>query len=372
MLIYNIIVITLMICCTLELFQHKYRLVIVKQKNSNHLGKLDLDRVISCILIIILTLIAAFRDFSVGTDLSRYIPRFYHLGISTWKNLIMLSDYYSFEYGFSIFCKLIYLINPNPEIFIIVSSFIIGCGFYKLTKLSYMPILTIFIIVCYGIYGSSMNIIRQFLSFSIILLGIEKINDDNFLRFFIIVIIASTFHIMALIFIPLYFLARINYNKLVLVGCMIISLFIFVFRKYLIILLVKNTSFSWYLSKLGKGSGITTLLFLFLLLCILYYYRSYLIYRNIDPNTYLWIITLAVLSNILALSLGVFARIMIYFTPFISIIIPNLLLTIKKKENVFFYILAWILIVIFFYFYYSVVLLSGDAISAGWVPYSFR
>ena len=333
----------------------------------------DIKKIIVLLIVISFMLISALRDISVGKDLINYIPRYTRLGESDWSNLFSVARSYSFEEGFAVFCKVLYSFNPDPTFFLIVTSIIISIGFYNLSKLSKMPIFTMFILFGFGIYGASMNIVRQFIAFSILTFSIKYITTRQLWKFLLVIIIATTFHTMTLWFLPLYVLYAIKYSRNAMISILAISIFMASFGSPLVSLLIEKTSFAWYLSGLGKGSGESILLFLFSILLLVYFYRNEIIKVNQQDNLFIWSLSLAIIFNSLALNLGIFARLMTFFTPFIAILIPDLVHAIREnKANKYLSISVGIVFIIFFVLYYQLVLMGGEAEAAQWFPYIRR
>lgn len=333
----------------------------------------DIKKIIVLLIVISFMLISALRDISVGKDLINYIPRYTRLGESDWSNLFSVARSYSFEEGFAVFCKVLYSFNPDPTFFLIVTSIIISIGFYNLSKLSKMPIFTMFILFGFGIYGASMNIVRQFIAFSILTFSIKYITTRQLWKFLLVIIIATSFHTMALWFLPLYVLYAIKYSRNAMISILAISIFMASFGSPLVSLLIEKTSFAWYLSGLGKGSGESILLFLFSILLLVYFYRNEIIKVNQQDNLFIWSLSLAIIFNSLALNLGIFARLMTFFTPFIAILIPDLVHAIREnKANRYLSISVGIVFIIFFVLYYQLVLMGGEAEAAQWFPYIRR
>ena len=333
----------------------------------------DIKKIIVLLIVISFMLISALRDISVGKDLINYIPRYTRLGESDWSNLFSVARSYSFEEGFAVFRKVLYSFNPDPTFFLIVTSIIISIGFYNLSKLSKMPIFTMFILFGFGIYGASMNIVRQFIAFSILTFSIKYITTRQLWKFLLVIIIATTFHTMTLWFLPLYVLYAIKYSRNAMISILAISIFMASFGSPLVSLLIEKTSFAWYLSGLGKGSGESILLFLFSILLLVYFYRNEIIKVNQQDNLFIWSLSLAIIFNSLALNLGIFARLMTFFTPFIAILIPDLVHAIREnKANRYLSISVGIVFIIFFVLYYQLVLMGGEAEAAQWFPYIRR
>ena len=68
--------------------------------------------------------------------------------------------------------------------------------------------LSLFVYIASGIYTVSMNGIRQSLAAAIIFAATKYILDGNFKKFLLVILLASTIHQTALIFIPIYFIVR--------------------------------------------------------------------------------------------------------------------------------------------------------------------
>ena len=85
----------------------------------------------------------------------------------------------------------------------------------------------------------------------------------------------------------------------------------------------------------------------------------------------MWGIAIAIAFNSMALSFGIFARIMAFFTPFTAILLPDLICTIKKKGTAFYLVLG-IAVIFFYIIYYQLVLIGGSAQADAWYPYMTR
>lgn len=370
--IYNINLCILTFLSILELLsQHKFiNTIIIKIYNINLI--IDSKKVLILIIAFGFVLLSALRDVSVGRDLINYIPRYCNLGKGSWSNLFVLAYEYSFEYGFAIFCKILYLINPDPSFFIIISSIIVGIGFYQLSKLSKMPINTYFIIYAFGFFGSSMNIIRQFLAFSILVFSIKYIIHRKFWKFLITVIIAMTIHTVSFLFLILYFVYNIKFDKKSFLMLIISSGILAICGNQILSVIVSYTSYAGYLSGIGHGSGESTLIFLLTILFGVYIYRKKIFEIDIQDNLCIWSLAISIVFNSMALSFGILARVMSFFTPFTAVLVPDLIYALKRKKGTGFYLIIGILMIIFYVLYFKIILIKGDAQSSAWYPYIAR
>lgn len=372
--IYSIVLIALTVLSLFEVFEQRHNsngiIFKVGQQSLIFNGK----KLVVLLIVLTFMLISALRDTSVGRDLINYIPRYSHLGQAEWGSLFPLARSYSFEYGFAIFCKVLYLIDQDPAFFLVITSIIVSIGFYNISKLSKMPLVTMFILFGFGIFGSSMNIVRQFLSFTILTFSISCITERKLWKFLAIVIVASTFHTMALLFIPLYFLYTIKYNRTSLIAVVFVSVLMALFGSSLLGAVIGRTTFGWYLTRIGSGSGESTLVFLGAILFAVYVYRNKIMDIDEQDNLCIWGLSIAIICNVLALRLGIFARLMTFFTPFIAVLIPDLVYAMKRKDEInrYIYVVVGLMVIAFFIFYYQFVLMGGEAEGARWFPYVRR
>ena len=108
-------------------------------------------------------------------------------------------------YAFMTILKQIFKVNEQG-LFFFCSSITIGCLFFGYYKLHINRTdLLLFLFVVLGHYVTSMNGVRQWLVSSLLFLTVPLIKNKRFLLYAIIVLIMSTMHKSALVFIPLYF-----------------------------------------------------------------------------------------------------------------------------------------------------------------------
>lgn len=341
------------------------------RKKNEQLGilndKISFHSIIVIIVASTLILISGFREITVGRDLINYIPRFVELGNSSWSELLNVAQRYSFEYGFAIVCKIMYKINSSPHFFLLITSICVGVGFFRISIYSKLPLFTYFLLYSYGLFGSSLNVIRQFIALSILTFGIKYIVNRKILKFLLVVLIASSIHSTSIVFIALYFLYDIDFTSKIFLKFIVICPFMAVFANKLVSVIVSRTSFAWYLSGMGEGSGGSTLIFLISILISSVMMKNKIVKFDKNINLWIWGLGLAVLFNSLAISFGIWARVMKFFLPFLTLIIPDLVLTLKKQKLL--YAMASVIIIGFFIFYFYFVVLGNTAISEGWFSY---
>lgn len=171
--------------------------------------------IVSTFLAIIL--IAALRGSDIGRDLEgHYASNFVLIANTDWDSLIRFTTTGMYDIGFVIFCKLISYISQGVQCFIIATSLItfgsIGRYIYKHSE---DVILETFLLVTSFLMFMYMSMIAQVLAIAIMLYAVDYLNEKKYIKFVLLVILASTLHssaIICLIFIPLSLLeAKRNY-----------------------------------------------------------------------------------------------------------------------------------------------------------------
>lgn len=163
-------------------------------------------------------MISAIR-YDVGTDyLYRYVPNY--ISIANGKNVTSLEILFNLLIRVCAFITKDYLL-----LFIITSAIIVGLVFKKIYNDSKIVILSIIIFFIGSFFFQSMNLVRQYISISIIfssyklMLSTEK--RDNIL-WFCLMIVASLFHTISLAFIPIFLFRKKEIKLKSLAICLII------------------------------------------------------------------------------------------------------------------------------------------------------
>lgn len=170
---------------------------------------------------VLLFILSAFRGVTVGTDTSGYKLLFSRL-----------EEGYPIrqEIGWQYLNKLIINLGGSFEDLLIVSSlFVLVPIFYTVKKYSPNPMLSLFIYFSLYLYLQSFNITRQAIAVSIVFSAIPFLINNRFWFFSFFIVLASTFHITALLCLPLIFINKIPDKKLLYIilisGALIIGVF---------------------------------------------------------------------------------------------------------------------------------------------------
>jgi len=301
-------------------------------------------KIITVLFFIVLLLISSLRSVNVGTDMNVYFSRYSIIGETSFNELYKLNELWGFEYGYMIFNKIMFSISTSYYFFTFVTSGFILFSFYKfMYKYSSNITVSYTLFILLYFFGTSLNLIRLFLAISINLFSIKYLIDRDFARFLPIVLLATTFHTTAIVFLILYPLYNFKFttNSIVfLTGALV---FIKLFSTQILnFLLSFHVYGKRYGDELGSGDGKGILLFHILILVIALIQKQHKNNRN-----HLWLIMLvtSVIFNLLALNLTIAARVMWYFKPTFLILIPEILENKPKKNLVLHVLLSCIILV---------------------------
>lgn len=207
MFIYSILII---LCLLLYILQKKEKLA----KNIN---------IFYWSLITLLFLVSALR-YDVGQDYNHWID------VYNWiMNGENGGNYVEIGYKYlNVLIQLIPIFNEYT-LFIITSAFIIfGFGYiiYRNVEKKYW-FLSIFMLICSGIFFASLNLVRQYIAVVIVALGMTFLKKQNYMLFILSVIVAALFHTSALImlaFLAFYLIFRKQKFNKILIGIYMLSL----------------------------------------------------------------------------------------------------------------------------------------------------
>lgn len=192
-----------------------------------------------------------------------------------------------------------------------------------------------FLFITMGYYAVSMNGVRQFLAAAIIFSILPLHGQKKFIPYCIIILLVSTIHASAIIFLPLYFIVNYKgWSKLSYFFCIggIVFYLIYDFVGPALVGLIGNTQYSEYsdvLLSTGQGANIIRSLVAFVPVMLSYIKKDMinqeLKYGNIIINFNI----LNFIFTLLANKYWIFARFCIYFNLY------SILLLCYCVENIF-------------------------------------
>lgn len=184
-----------------------------------------------------LFVVSAFR-YGVGVDFHSYTWIFNALNVTGEATHV--------ELGYIVLNRLIGFFSTNPAWLFIVTTTIILSFFAKgiYDNSDNLP-LTLYLFITLGYFFYSMISIRHFMALGIYFYAQKYLKKQDFVTFLMLILIASSFHKIALIAIPIYFVFTQRYKVshfcmmfFVLIGCAVCNryvleaIFTFVYSAY--------------------------------------------------------------------------------------------------------------------------------------------
>lgn len=329
---------------------------ITKLKNAN--------RVYIVLTIGVLSFLSATRASSVGNDTVEYLNVF-----SACQHIDLTLFGMRYEFGYVLLNKILYSISANPQIILIVSSIIIGIGFYKfIYKYSMIPMLSVFLFFSLGHWGQMMNTVRQSIAIVILLYAFDFIKKRKLLPFIGLVCLAALFHRTAIVFLVAYPLSFFKINM----KTILIALFTAVGGFFYLGLILNKVlmvfpTYNYYLGSVYLNGNIrlATIMNIIMICSILCFglilnkhqRRSELMnnnqtFKTMQPYSFNQkdfemtsvFLLVSIVISITSLKFNLLDRVGAYFDVFSIIYIPNIVARIKDKNLLIFTIMAVVLV----------------------------
>jgi len=168
------------------------------------------NRILMCGIFVLLFLVSACRYY-VGNDYTRYEEYF---------RLMMIegSDGVPTEPGFNLLVKGIqYILGSGEKTNLLIFALFAGVTIFLFLKgiydLSVDFSFSFFLFMSFGYYFNSMNTIRYYLALALALVSIKYVLRKEYAKFFLVVLLAASFHKSVLIILPIYILADFAWKR---------------------------------------------------------------------------------------------------------------------------------------------------------------
>ena len=291
----------------------------------------------------VLLLLTCLRGMKVGNDTQSYAHMFNYMARTVSKSTMSMEhiDWLNgIEKGYQFIEKLILVITGNYQIFISIVAVISYAILVKFLK-AYSPNLAISVILFYLMFwGDYVNLLRQVLAISLVVLAIQRLNKRHVIGFIMLILIASLFHktaFVALGYILLFYVDPSKSRKLtVLCGAALLG---FGGRITGLLSFLKiETSYS----TISAGTSIYMSIVKNLLLLGIILFMNNNVARDddelgdinvemgvaneielVDVRVKEWIPVICLAISILALGAPVFTRLDLYYSIMLLIIIPD-------------------------------------------------
>lgn len=296
----------------------------------------------------------AFRDPLTLVDTPEYYSACGEARLMSWSDVIS-KGYVELktETGFALLLKFIIDVFRYPQmLFIITSAFMFFVLYDSIRRYSTIYWFSVLVFMVDS-FAQSLFIVRGFMAMFVFLLSFPFIINRQFLPFLILSLLAFSFHMTSIVFIPVYFLYGVKnakYLSLVLVGGLIVVVLGF---SLILPFIVENllTSYTYYLLAAEEYEGgnwkMPALLSSILIFRIIVM-RNHFFEEGINRLCSIALI-LAIALYVAGLGFGLINRIALYFSNLTFLILPNTVQYLRSYTLQFVVALVYVLFSGFFF-----------------------
>lgn len=285
-------------------------------------------------LCVALVFFVSMRDVTVGADTGNYLGSLHYYAGIPWSDVLTAKLVYPYDYepGYFLLTKICAHFYMSDHVFFLLIAVLIYLPLMEFFgRYSDSPFLSFLIYCALSLFAYSLGIFRQMIALSICLFATRWVNSNKPVPFAISIGVAMAFHSSAICFVLLWFYKRFDVIKFLKIAIPF-SFVCLIFGRIIAMIAVKVLpQYAGYIGSkydVEDGSYTMFMLLLFIALVALYTLRDESMF-NKCPD----IIRLSIFSLGIALclqgasySLGIMGRIVSYYTIFLTILIPYLMM----------------------------------------------
>ncbi|WP_195283393.1 EpsG family protein [Harryflintia acetispora] len=283
--------------------------------------------------IVTLALIAvASLRYGIGFDYPNYIKYLFpQIRALPWGELLSSPA----EPGFTILTKALMAISDTPFfLYTVYAVLTIGIVGYVVYRHSALPWLSMFCFVTLQYFASSMNLMRQTLAAAICLLAIPYLQKRRPLPYFLIVLLAASFHKTALILVAVYFLTLLPLNRYTAAAYAGGGLLIFLFSDFLMELALRFTNKTYTAGTVFyEGSSFSYIVILILLAAGVLLAGKRLLIKDERNVVYLDYMIYGIFFSALIVRHSIVERFALYFMMALILTVPMMVLSLRPDES---------------------------------------
>lgn len=215
-----------------------------------------------------LILIFTLQDYSVSLDIAEYMRQWAIIPNLTFLQMLV----HKFEIGFVLLCWFLERTFASERVLLLVMGTLIMVPFCRsFEEETDNPMVTLMAFMALGMYMHAIVFWRQLAAMAILTFSFRFIREHRLWSFLLTVLAAMTFHKVAVVFVPLYFVYRIPISKWLLLLCAIAGILLSIFGKPIIEFGIA-VIYPRYLKYPRLADGGYTLLALFWVITLLSYW----------------------------------------------------------------------------------------------------
>lgn len=310
----------------------------LSNKNKNY------QNVIVIIALLLLFIFAALRSINIGADTRQYVSHFLKISNTNISDFGNYNNgwYGDIETGYKFYNKFISFFSKNPQAITVANSFIqillISILIFRKSKHKW---LSVFLYYTFCFYQTALNLTPSSFVSYFIFLSFPYIKDKKLISFLAFVLIGMAFHTSAIFFIPLYFLSKIKITPKSMFAVLCICLFCTIgYSTFLsIIINIIPSKYAGYIDSSREHTQTFVELlvyishFIALAFCFLMLNKQKRKMFIEDNPVMLWAFIFETVLYVLSAQSSMFSRGAFLFSPYVIIIIPELLSAIDDKKK---------------------------------------
>ena len=280
------------------------------------------------IFFVILAIISSIR-VNAGSDYFNYYSNY--ISVTYYYENLIKAVTSRYQFGIVALDYTIQrLIGTSNGIFLVISIVVSVFTWIIFLRYSSFPRISASVWLLSGFYLISNNLLKQYIAMMLMMIGYFCLRRKHFILFILFTLLASTFHVTALLVAPLYFLSTyiVPSKKTLLTSCIVGGILLVVVYPILSVL-VKISLFSRYEQYLesaatisGRFIAISIIMFVFYLLAILVYLNDI---NNLttESKQYISLLLFGILLLIVSIRFFYLSRFAYYFLQFLPLLVSN-------------------------------------------------
>lgn len=363
MTVYFITIGILLILCWF-LFRTSYDLRITQQPGTLISTRVQLQqskrmRSIVFLVFLVLAFVAAFR-YKVGTDFNAYYRSYGYV------NKFARGDYS--DPGFTIFAIIADFIFQGKNGSLTILSAIVSVALFVFTiaKRSENFFISIFLFIFVGCFTGMFNGVRQYLATAILFAGFCFVQEKKFFKWLLIVLLASTIHVTAILMILIYPACNMKSNAFTVAVYFAFALAMLYFYEPLFNLVgaLKGEEINSELGYMIRGVNVIRIIVQCVPLIMFLFVGSKKINEDQECKTLFNVCLLNAAIAVASMNSAYFARFFIYTMCFQILMYPKIFSKLGKTDR---YIFVFLLLFFFSVFWLYEVSISRSLNNFQWI-----
>ena len=300
-------------------------------------------------------LISGLRNWSVGADTYAYYLQFENVKKMSWSKIFDNIVDYLFngldikDPGYALIEKIFQIFSGDYQVYLVfIALFFTGFMAVWIYRNSSMPEISflIFSVLFYAFYAVTGH--RQTIATALVVfLGYKYIKERKLIKFALLSFGAFLIHKSSLVFAPFYFMANIPITPIYVVIAVIFMIVIVMLGKPLYGAIAESMGFDEQMINYDVGGAETYATILTLVCLVVLFFYIYYKDRVPYPRHIFNITLLTLMSSLLVFQNQSFMRVQQYYSLFLMISLPEVVLSFDKKFRLLVYACAVVVLLLY-------------------------